>query len=536
MKKLWVVVSLLLLAMDSTGSPPDVTPVVPMVTYQIKAPNGKTYEVQARQGASQLEIAQAVVEQHPEANIAKPVAGKIVTYEVTTPSGKTYDIEAPVGAPLADLQQAVLVQHPEAAIPRKNSTVKAATTGGTYKVALPNGQIVEFPNTVSDDEAASIIKKQFPEFSANPKYKALPEAPDVASLPATPSKSPNNTSFNESVFIGLVLGVLLWLAGRWQWRKLNCEPDNAGKAKLEGAKNFFFATLGVDLVATSGVIASYAWALGTLKDMSSGLVTADQSLISRLSALDSLFWVLIVTTIGVGVGLVKWLHASYFYAKDAIGATGFKQDGFEKSFAWFVPLYNLFKPYQIINEIYRISASGYELPDGWKKESWSGPLLTWWIFWAFIHFIWWTFSLILKKSKPTDFSIGTIEFQTWILVTSVLVALLWFVVAGSLTRRLMNRPNSVTVASIAPSHQTTNFERVTPLVLMPDSTPSTPKPQGTTSNEETIYEQALYELSTNKTPGLWAMALAQTANGGNPDGAYIALRVEQLRGERSERK
>jgi hypothetical protein len=45
---------------------------------------------------------------------------------------------------------------------------------------------------------------------------------------------------------------------------------------------------------------------------------------------------------------------------------------------------------------------------------------------------------------------------------------------------------------------------------------------------EALYEKALNELSTGKKPGLWAMALAQTANGGNPDGAYIALRVKQL--------
>jgi hypothetical protein len=58
----------------------------------------------------------------------------------------------------------------------------------------------------------------------------------------------------------------------------------------------------------------------------------------------------------------------------------------------------------------------------------------------------------------------------------------------------------------------------------------------TTSEDEAIYEQALTELSANKKPGLWAMALAQTANGGNPDGVYIALRVEQLRVERSEQQ
>jgi hypothetical protein len=52
--------------------------------------------------------------------------------------------------------------------------------------------------------------------------------------------------------------------------------------------------------------------------------------------------------------------------------------------------------------------------------------------------------------------------------------------------------------------------------------------------DEALYEKALNELSTGKKPGLWAKALAQTANGGNPDGAYIALRVEQMRQEHAQ--
>ena len=56
----------------------------------------------------------------------------------------------------------------------------------------------------------------------------------------------------------------------------------------------------------------------------------------------------------------------------------------------------------------------------------------------------------------------------------------------------------------------------------------------TADEDEELHLQAFNELnSTDRKPGLWAMALSQTANGGNPDGAYIALRVEQLRGERS---
>lgn len=55
-------------------------------------------------------------------------------------------------------------------------------------------------------------------------------------------------------------------------------------------------------------------------------------------------------------------------------------------------------------------------------------------------------------------------------------------------------------------------------------------------DDEALYEQALNELSTSKKPGLWAMALAQTANGGNAEGTYIALRGEQLKHEYAQQK
>jgi hypothetical protein len=87
---------------------------------------------------------------------------------------------------------------------------------------------------------------------------------------------------------------------------------------------------------------------------------------------------------------------------------------------------------------------------------------------------------------------------------------------------------------IAPSRQTYNLGSLTSRVVAVDATTTTPKPQVTTCDEEAIYEQALTELHTNRKPGLWAMALAQTANGGNPDGAYIALRVEQLQQEHAQ--
>jgi hypothetical protein len=49
-------------------------------------------------------------------------------------------------------------------------------------------------------------------------------------------------------------------------------------------------------------------------------------------------------------------------------------------------------------------------------------------------------------------------------------------------------------------------------------------------NDEALYEQALTEITDgSKRLGLWAMALEQTSQGGSTEGAYIALRVKQLK-------
>jgi hypothetical protein len=550
MKKLSIALALVACLFTSIGLAQTVAPVGPIVTYEVKAPNGKTYQIVAPDGSTDLQVWQELLVQHPEAGIPqKGSKGKAAPPAAPRPQTTMQDLYDALRKAHA-AGDTVAAQHIAdyiKSVPTTKSGVDLSKLSDADLDAIISGNTAGVSDTgrrILTAQGAQIAPRVPTPTTINSSTTA------ATSTPAT-STPPTSTSFNESIAIGLVLGGLLWLVGRWQWRKLNNEADHSGKAKLESAKNFLFVTLGVDIVATSGVVASYAWAVATLKDMSSGLITADQSLNGRLSALDSLFWVLIFTTIGVGVGLVKWLNACYLYAKEVIGATGFKNEKWTAG-SWIIPIFNLFKPYQIINEIYKCSAPGYGQPDGWKKESWSGPLLTWWIFWALIHFIWMMASRELSKmSMRTDISymkaIGTIEFQTWILASSVVIALLWFVVAGSLTRRLLDRSGSIASAPVIPSHQSppqppgppstsshqpSNFAPPPSPVVARESTQSTPKPQVTTSEEEALYEQALNELNANKKPGLWAMALAQTANGGNPEGAYIALRVEQLKQEK----
>ena len=140
-----------------------------------------------------------------------------------------------------------------------------------------------------------------------------------------------------------------------------------GKEKLESAKNLFFIALGIDIAITSLVVVSDFWEAGILKDVSAGRSTADQSTINALEFWNSFSKLLILTLIGVGLGLVKWLNACYSFSKEVIGASGFKNESWTAA-GWVIPVFNLFKPYLVINEIYKAGDSSCTMPDGWKKS------------------------------------------------------------------------------------------------------------------------------------------------------------------------
>ena len=213
--------------------------------------------------------------------------------------------------------------------------------------------------------------------------------------------------------------------------------------QLERAKKLFFILLGIDVVATAIVGFNAFSTVGTLREVQSGARNIDQSMISSLEFWDGFSKLLFLTLIGVGFGLVKWLNACYSFAKQTIGATGFKNEGWTAA-GWIIPIFNLFKPYQIINEIYKVGSNGYVAPDGWKKESGSSALLTWWIFWAVTHFIGWIIGKQLIRTAFRDDitipqAIGLTELQAWLCMASLVIAGLWFWVANLLTQRMLDR-------------------------------------------------------------------------------------------------
>lgn len=317
--------------------------------------------------------------------------------------------------------------------------------------------------------------------------------------------------------------------------------EQMSQEKLDSAKNLFFIALAIDMAVTALVAITDFWAVGVLNDIRAGVTEADQSTISYLEFWESFSKIMILTLIGVGLALVRWLDACYGYAKETLKATGFAQEGW-KTWGWIVPFMNVFKPYQVIGEIYKAGTADYLGGEEWKKSSGSGMLLVWWIFWVIAHMVIWgigkqalksSFNESLTLSQIVSMYYGSVT----VCVISLIVAGLWFVVAGSLTRRLLNRSVPV-VGSVAPVHLMN-----TGSVAIDGSQYAMALPSNGGTNKETqtidypapidedrIYQQIAEELeSGTHDKGLWTRLFAECAGDEKQTKVlYIKQRAERL--------
>ena len=85
-----------------------------MPTYQIKAPDGNTYQIEGPPGASQEDVIAAVLRSNPTAGVARQPR---VTYETKAPDGKTYQIQGPANASPDEVNAAVARQAPTSTKP-----------------------------------------------------------------------------------------------------------------------------------------------------------------------------------------------------------------------------------------------------------------------------------------------------------------------------------------------------------------------------------------------------------------------------------
>jgi hypothetical protein len=323
------------------------------------------------------------------------------------------------------------------------------------------------------------------------------------------------------------------------------------KDQLERAKNLFFIALGADIAVTVIVVFSNSWSIRVLEDIGAGLIKDTSWVISKMEFWESFAKLIFLTMFGVGIGLVNWLYKCYRYAKEVLGASGFKNEGWVVA-GWIVPIFNTFKPYQVINEIYKAGSPTYAPPDGWRKEPDSGLLLSWWIFWAVTHFIgvFVTKSMIQNASRigmTLQQSISAIELHTWYCVVFLVVSVLWFIVANDLTSRLLARQSSS--GSFNPHGTSQSQQRprspsfVTPVDGVSMSAMHTNTGTGKraispeSTSDEDYWAVAMAEVEgAQRRPGLWAKAFAEAQ--GNEDAAkanYIKWRVVQLKDEEAKR-
>jgi hypothetical protein len=310
------------------------------------------------------------------------------------------------------------------------------------------------------------------------------------------------------------------------------------RKKLESARNIFFMALGADMIVTALVASTDLWTVGVLNDVRSGISRVDQSTISTMEFWESFAKLMILTLIAVGLALVRWLGACYEYAKEALKATGFVQEGW-KTGGWIVPFVNLFKPYQVIGEIYKVGAVGHVEGEEWKKSSGSAMLLVWWIFWVITHLIMWGIGKQALKSSFRDELtlnqiIGMYYGSVTVCAISLVVAGLWFAVAGSLTRRLLTHSTIEEVAAVQPSISPATY--VSTVLAASNCSNALPRESraaagpSTIVDEDRIYAAIANELEEGGTDkGLWTRLFAEcVGNESQTKVLYIRQRADRL--------
>ena len=313
--------------------------------------------------------------------------------------------------------------------------------------------------------------------------------------------------------------------------------------QLKDAKDYFFIALGFDIAVTAMVAIAHIWTINILTDIRSGAFVADQSTTGTIDFWASFSKLTILTTIAVGIGLVYWLGACYRYAKETLKTTGLMQEKW-KAWGWIVPFMNFFKPYQVIKEIYKVGAPDYAGSDEWKKLSGSNMLLGWWVFWVIAHMVMWSIvKQTIRGAAQDDLTLiqilGMYYGSVAACAISLIIAGLWFVVAGRLTQRLLAR-SVPPIASVAParplapynSHESVASAATPRAATTPVASLSATHPSDSTMiDEDAIYATIANELETGGTDkGLWTRLFAENDGDENRTKvAYIRQRVEKLK-------
>ncbi len=292
--------------------------------------------------------------------------------------------------------------------------------------------------------------------------------------------------------------------------------------QLEKTERIFFIILGIDILITLIFgIKAFLYA-EIFQQIQAGSRVVDQALISNMELADKFRLLPIFTWLAVGYGLVKWLNACYRYAEESIGVKELKNRKWT-ILGWAIPFLNIYKPYQIINEIFKVGSQRYNSPTNWKKESSSTPLIIWWVFYFLSHFAILRIGMdanskLANPDVAVKIYISVFQEQVWLSGISIAIAVLWLIVANYLTKRLvMREPVNFTDTSQSLLERTSESKQHIDEAV-------------SNTDEDQYFSQVAKEMvSGQRDEGLWAKAYAlQDGDDKKTKAHYIRLRVKQL--------
>jgi hypothetical protein len=138
-----------------------------------------------------------------------------------------------------------------------------------------------------------------------------------------------------------------------------------------------------------------------------------------------------------GFFFIRWLHHAYRNLR-ALGAGNLRYASATAVWSWFVPILNLWRPKQVINDVWR--ASDPEAPADQSEGAWWGtptPLLfaVWWFVWIVLNFVYnAAFRLFLRAE-----SLEELQFASLLTTVSDAISVLGGLLGLAVIRRTTAR-------------------------------------------------------------------------------------------------
>lgn len=124
----------------------------------------------------------------------------------------------------------------------------------------------------------------------------------------------------------------------------------------------------------------------------------------------------------------------------AVNSRGFGAWGMRDTPGWsvgwyFIPIMNLFRPYQCMKEIWQVSGN----PEDWQSQSGSPVLVTWWTIWLISSFL----DNLTNFANKNDTSISALQHSTVISMISFVGGIAVTIAAIKLIRTLIQRQEAL---------------------------------------------------------------------------------------------